>query len=689
MLDSPDNSRRPAPALPSGANDGEPGGLMFMTEAWIFQLSRIKRQLESGWHDCLRLVEGFKQHVEDSIRERRGFSRLPDGEILKSLQRFCPDLYSVITDTLFRLIPIVQPDDCARHERLNFYFWPGYHSYLANKRIFINKDAWNFGVGVCGGVGEEIIEHYEDCSQARWYHYLVRKRNESEILPGNVHQWLRFQKPSLWLTGNAQESAKEPRGFVNSLTATTAPFDEVGRKLFKEEQELFEDNHVLFLDSCRRGTEEWGELYAWFVNQYRTDEDWTFPDRWGKPVESEARLRALRCKMHAVWLHAVFCDSKPEWLDGFISELLSDADAQPAGKALQQGLKDGVAADWQDATHARPHFSCWSYLSLHSSLAPLAFSDYDPPPSPDELLKRVVNSRTLGSAELLSSVTLRPIYFSIVRPWISEVYGLVRNAEISILLQNHKLEARKAELAGPYWAHELMKLTDEGLSTVLRNAADTSPAAVNSRRFVLHSIRMLGSLAYAFTGPAFSGERGTEVQRDEFLAPLRELYERGSLIEALRHVVQQTYENVCYGRGGRVAFSGDASAGWKPEQLSYKEQCSCFLLVSEMVRNYCESEEDDCIATWEAFVNDSLLTVKLVGTTRSQRNPSSMTLARLNVFLRALDIGKADVEWNKEQGMCAYTVEVNLSRRGAVTTGEKEQTAPGLADSSQKSRTVK
>lgn len=634
-----------------------------MSEPWIVQFSEINRWLEAGWHKCLRLVEDFIRRTEDSIRERMGFSRLPDEDVVKSLHGFCPELYREISDTLFRLIPLVQPDDCARHQQLNFYFWPGYHSYLANKRIFIKSGAWNFGAGISGNAEAGPLHYYRDCSQARWYHYLVRKRNESEVIPGDVHQWLRFQQYPL-RSADVNEATGRTRKLLNSLSATTGAIN-------AEEQELFEGHEALHLDARQQSTKTWGARYAKFINLCRADEGWTFPDRWGKPPETEARLRSLRCNMHAVWLHSVFCNSKPEWLDGFLRQLLGNAETRLAGAALQRGLEDPVAADWGDAALGRPNFSCWSYLSLHASLSPTRFSVYEPLPDADLARKRAIISQTLGSAELLSSVPLRPRYFSLVRPWISEIYALVRNAEISILLQNHKLEARKAELAGPYWAHELMKLTDEGLSTALRDAADTSPAAVSNRRFVLHSIRMVGSLAYAFTGPVFSGEQGAERQKDEFLEPLRELYEKGSLLEALRYVAEQTYENICYGHGGRVIFTGGAATDWKPDRLRYECHRSCFLLVSEMVRNYCENEGDKCIATWEASVKDRSLTVRLIGTTNSQRNPSSMTLARLNVFLHALDIGKANVEWNKEQGLCAYTVEVDLSTGGASPAGEK------------------
>lgn len=630
-----------------------------MATEWVLQFSKIQSRLEEGSKECLKLARNFTRQAEETIRNRAGFSSLPGEEILNHLQQLCPALYQVIGDVLLGLIPLLQPEDCAKQKQMNFYFWPGYHSYLANRRVFLKEKTWNFGVGVFRDLDAEL-HYYRDCSQARWYHYLIADRNSG---PGDVHQWLRYQQQPRFSPG-VTPSVEDSRKFVNSLTATTKAID-------LEEQQLFEGNEVLPLKDYSQDTWEWGEQYAEFINQYRVDKSWIFPDRWNA-VDQEARLRSLRCKMHSVWLHSVFCDRKPQWLDSFIQELLSNTETEPAGLALQQALHDKVADDWGDAAHKRPSFTCWSYLSLHASLAPSVSSMHESRHQPAEEQQRAIARQSLGSAEILSSIPLRPRYFSIVRSWISEVYGLVRNAEISILLENHKLEARKSDLAGPYWAHELMKLSDEGLSTAYRDLADIRPNALSNMKFVLHSIRMLSSLAYLFTGPIFIGTEGATKQREEFLKPLRQLYKERRLVETLRYVAEQTYRHLCSGNAPHVIFAGYTSAKREPENPHFEEYRSCFLIVSEMIRNYCDSERDTCSGTWNAIVSDDALTVTLTGTTHAQRNPASMTLARLNAFLRTLDIGSANVEWDKDEGMCEYRIEVNLATANLIPTEGSE-----------------
>jgi hypothetical protein len=146
-------------------------------------------------------------------------------------------------------------------------------------------------------------------------------------------------------------------------------------------------------------------------------------------------------------------------------------------------------------------------------------------------------------------------------------------------------------------------------------------------------------------------------------------------LASLRYVSKQIYESIWYEQSGRVVFLESEPASSDFGSLKEEEHCSCFLLVAEMIRNYCEYEEDDCIATWSAQLMDNVLTIKLLGPTNAQRNPASMTLARLNVFLNALGVGKAGVDWDKEQKMCAYTVEVDLSP-GSVGPANVKEIAP-------------
>jgi hypothetical protein len=425
-----------------------------MTAALIRQVSKINSLLEEGTQECLALITKLQNQVETSIRDQVASQVLSKEDILRYLQEFSPELYRIIGDTLFRLILLMQPADCEEQEQINFYFWPGYHSYVADKRIFVQEGHWNLGVGICGDSNAEKLEHYRDCSQARWYHYLINPRNKSEVTPGDVHQWLRLQRPRF---------SEGSHSFINSLTVTTKLID-------PDEQKMYQGHKVRHLATDPQNTEVWGEQFSEFVNNLGSVEDksWTFPDRRGATGNRQAHLRDVRSKLTSVWIHAAFCDNKPKWLDDFIQELLSEEETLPVGRALQSALNDSVAVDWGDASRGRPRFNCWSNLSLHAWLAPSRAPMLEPTAPSGDSQQRTQASQTVGSAEFLSSVPLHPSYFAIVRQWVSSIYGMVRNAEISILFHNQQIGVHEAVLAGPYWAHELKKLIDQSSSTLLR-----------------------------------------------------------------------------------------------------------------------------------------------------------------------------------------------------------------------------
>jgi hypothetical protein len=634
-----------------------------MISALDHRIREIDSVLEQGFLKCLDHTLRLQREVEISFHDRTAFRSLSKREIVRHLSGLCSRVYEIIGDTLFHLIPLFHTAENEEENQINFYFWPGYHSYVANKRIFIrengNGGSWNFGVGICKYPHTEELNYYKDCSQARWFHYLIGPRNASKITPGDIHRWLMLQRPRIQNGQSpSQRGNTERHDLVSSLIVTTQPAG-------SNEQNIFTDHQVLNLSKQVRSSESWGELLSNAVNNMGIVEDdgWVFPDPGTDVNNQQFRWRAVRSKMQAIWLHAAFCDHEPQWLNGFINELLSEKETQLAGEALKLALKDSVAADWGDARRGLPRFCNWINLSLHPWPAPGLPPMLDLLPRAPGHPQWTLASQTVGSAAFLSSVPLHSSYVAVVRRWVTTVYGMIRSAEISILFHHYQVEVNSAAmLAGPYFAHELKKLIDEGLSTVLREVTDTSSKSINTKRFVLYSLRTLGNLAYGFTNAVLSRDKAAiKKEKEEFLEPLRTLYQNGLLEAALRQVAEQVYESVRQESGGRVAFPEMDPTNLTFGCLDEPQHCSCFLLVVEMIRNYCKYEPNDCTANWETHLGEGSLIIKLEGPSRAQRNPASMTFAWLDVFLHALGIGKAMVNWDKERGSCAYSVEVILS----------------------------
>ena len=314
-----------------------------------YDFCKIDDILERGFQNCLEHTLRLQEKVEDSLHSSAAFKSLSKPDIVVELGSLCSEVYKIIGQTLFRLIPMFQ-DVQGQPGVINFYFWPGYHSYLANRRIFIHErvdgEEWNFGVGICGNPEASNPEYYKDSSQARWYQYLVGPRNRSHITPGDVHRWLLMQEP---------RSNDEPQ---KSLTVTTA--------------NLISDSSVLSLYAHLNSTEFWGHLFSNAVNEMGVTKDrsWTFPDSEPGVNDRDIARRQACSKMTSVWLHAVFLNRAPAWLDSFVQELAGNKETEEAAQALKRGSADAVASNWGDASQDRPQLKDWTYLSLYAWPAP-------------------------------------------------------------------------------------------------------------------------------------------------------------------------------------------------------------------------------------------------------------------------------------------------------------------------------
>lgn len=601
-------------------------------------LEQAHALLERGFQECLALTATLQRGHREIVGRRLG-SKLTEDEIVDELNRFSKDLYEVMARTLFRLIGMLQPEDCSPNRPVNLYFWPGYHCYLADKRIFIRDPDWNLGVGFVGIPPTDIQQadtfvQYDDCSQARWYQYLIKRRKDSAIAPIDIHRWLL-----------KRTAAKHVNSLADSLTVTTTQLPHTCETSGK----------YLYLSESS-GTAGWGEQLTAFV-QKGVQPAAEFVDAQGtKRTGNEAVfLRQAKAKLQSLWLHSAFCSSEPPWLQAFIKELASYEDTQPVSDSLLEGLEDNIASDWSDSRTGRPPFCSWINISLRPWLDPEEGSIFKDESATDR--RPQLAKKTVGSAAFLSSIPLRPGYVAFVRSWVSEVYNTIRNVEMSILFHNKELGRREAMMAGPYFAHEIQKIVDEGLATAQRDFADDSEEAARARRFVLYSIRTLCNLAYSFTNAMMSQDpEAMQKVRDDLVKPLQQLRVNRALLYNLTRIAEETYQSIKQ-QNGRINFPDTG----EPQITATAEQHgACFLLISEMLRNYCQSQPLDSVAEFRTRFHNDTLTIELEGPTRAQRNAKSMTFTRLHGFLHTLGIGEASSEWDKKAGMYKFTVKVSF-----------------------------
>jgi hypothetical protein len=362
-------------------------------------------------------------------------------------------------------------------------------------------------------------------------------------------------------------------------------------------------------------------------------------------------------KLQSLWLHSAFCDFEPPWLSAFIEELRTCPEASGLSSSLEEALTDDRATNWGDHSTHRPLFTTWVNLSLSAWLDPRNIAmDVDEQPRRS---KRNLASKTVGSAAFLSSMPLRPRYFALAKSWISEVYNAVRNAEIAMLLHNRELRISEANLAGPYFAHEIQTVVDQALATAQRDFANNSEEAVERRRFVLYSIRTLCILAYSFTKVISVDGRMTEEAEETLLRPLQDLRNDKVLISDVINIAEKIYQSVRSKQGGTITFPETPSSKIFANELQHG---ACFLLTVELLRNYCQSKASGPPATFRAWLenDENILNIELEGSTGAGRNPRSMSLARLDQFLRVLGFGKTTFDWDNKAHTFKATVQVDL-----------------------------
>jgi len=599
------------------------------------RMVEVQDLLEDGLQRCVALTRQLMRSLEQKATGELAFRLVTDDELLEELTRVARELYKVIAKTLFRLIEKLQPEDCADSQAINFYFWPGYHSVLIKQRIFYRQyeyaDEWNFGVGICGRPGDKPRIYHDSC-QARLFHFLIKHRKKSKIVPLDIHQ--------LALRRVAEDHDDDLPRFI---VVTNKPIPAGGSR--KNFCQLKSD----------QSTENWGKQFASFVwnNKVLGRLLNTQPST---NTETSLFERQSQNKLQSLWFHSAFSNMNPSWLSSFLEDLKANPAGNPVYLSLRDALADKIASDWGDGSEHRPLFSTWVILSLSSWLDP---RDILITEETKRDKKPHLASKTVGSAAFLSSVPLSPLYLTFAKNWVSEVYNAIRNTEMAMLVHNQQNGMKEAFAAGPYFAHEIQTLVDRALPTVQESVDDDHEETIRRRRFVLYSMRTLCTLAYSFTNVvAFPDEFTIKEEAEKLLEHLRKLRYKGVLECDLTAIAIETYENLKLKDGGKIFFCN------LPQSYEISandiQRGACFLLVVELIRNYCSSKQSGPTAKFLASFEGDTLVVELKGSTNAQRKPTSMSFARLDLFLRFLRVGRAHIEWCQEFHTFTSTVRVNL-----------------------------
>lgn len=610
------------------------------------RIARIQRILDRGFQKCF----------EDAEAMISAFSSQDPGDIDfdSQIRETTKKLYEHMLEAMFRVLPLVQPDDCPKGKEVNLYFWPGFKSYFTNRRSFYpygapGKRPEDVGIGRSADPNldpQDWNDHYSICSHARWYGYATTRPKEMNYFPGSLYRWFNDQIPRV--TDNRHD-------LIQSLAVTVDP------QFTQDEDIAFQ---VLQLDPTEMAfrSVEWGPQLANRVNTmapYVADPNYKFPDRKDRSgmqdVDNDERYRPVRCMLLALWMHACFASEAPAWLLDLERELAA-ANLTGVLEQLKASRSDPYAMDWGDRTIGRPQFTTWTTISLHWMLTP----------PPADLLgvrqsgadKKGVVRQMIGSATFTSSVPLRKDFIALVRPWIRSIYGMMRNAEISTHLRQQRAE--QLMRAGTWLSHELTKLLKTCYPNVRKQMKSADPACIADRQAAWDLITQFADITNLWAkANTLRDPASRDALRERFLQPLHELRNAGRLQPSLRSVAAAFYES---SQHEALSIPELEEPGEAPE-LTNGQRSVCFLLVSEMIGNFCRHERNQS-AAWSVEVGEDRLMITLVAGTSLRERPSSWTFAYIDEFLNNTELGSAKVRLVDKK--LTWLVSVNLGTKEAV-----------------------
>jgi hypothetical protein len=621
-------------------------------------VAELQQILDRGFRRCRALAEDMQEGLQKDYPDRLELLYIGQDNLKPIIRPWVNNFYQTMTQTIFEVLRLLQPKDFAGGKNVNFYFLPGYHSYLISKRIFYQEESSgpagtsykSFGVGLCGGP-EGRAEEYHDCCHARWYHYATTPpRPQRDFLPASTYHWFAYQQPTL--------TEGDRHDLVASITFSTIES--------AAEEPRFPEHKLLNLSGLTEDSWEWGTKVAEMLNDmpYKLHPTWEFPDRGDRKhvispeynAEREEELRDIRRLLISLWMHSVFKSEPPGWWDRLTGEL-DKLELTSMSDAIRQALEDKVACDWGDRRSGRPGFRTWTTINLHPLIAPPPAPLYGPRYHAASAQEASATYRqTIGWATMFCSAPLDFPFISVVRQWIRTVYSMLRSTEVTVLLTNRAPHIRAAQMARAL-SHDSHKFMDETVNAVLRHINDNDPDVTAYRTHVIYTLRALTTFMFMICNAAPHPDK-VRAEADKLRESLRMESER--LVATIYKVAADVQ---LYRTGTREGINATVAIPAQPllegRAIEAPAYAYCILLIGEMVRNYCNHGPKDGEARLSATANGERLDIVLEGP--AENRPASENFAILHNLLETLELGEAKVE--RVEGAYRWRVTVLLSRQ--------------------------
>jgi hypothetical protein len=322
-----------------------------------------------------------------------------------------------------------------KRHNLNFYFWPGYVSILADEessRITLSQGSVSCGQGF--RITNQPLERigYLPSSTSTWYARVLTPEADAStnganfFVPGGTHNWV--SAGSLAINSNAKRETL----FILEIC--------VARKY------AFDSRSGIIRIHLKAGDwENWGQK----IGEYLNDSDKVHSDSavsWPHPIPPDGTMsgeevqvvKEVREKLYSIWLAATFdsgwARSHREWLLAFSKRLTGEYTNRTGGGIDFSPLAKRLVQDVEQEGGS-PEFRCWYTLPLESAVH---MSDA---------------WRELGSAMILSSCELPAAYLHVAASWVTRIYLSLRYFENATLLD----QARKNQMEMVF-AHEIKQI---------------------------------------------------------------------------------------------------------------------------------------------------------------------------------------------------------------------------------------
>ncbi len=614
-----------------------------MKDRQVASIVTVQGVLDQGFRECLEAARKMHEQIKERFATRIERLASHEDELKDLVLPWINPLYTTMAWTMFRVLALMQPESFKSGD-VNFYFLPGYHSCLAHRRLFYSQQVCvgdsfilrNFGVGFSGDpLKSTHIDPYHDCCQARWYTLATTKPKDGDFRPGSPYIWYAYQQPTC---------SEDIYDLIASFTFSTAAQN--------RNSNGFPEHKILQLEKGR--SNEWGDRVAKLLNDipYKSYPEWVFPDRYDRSnepdydAEREVRLRRARHLLISLWMHSVFEKKQPKWWSKLIDELKKN-ELDDVIKAVSVAKDDPVAGNWGDGAK-RPQFNTWTTLSMHRLAAP--------PPAPllqptetstSKFLDAETYLQTVGWATMLSSVPLGLPFISVIRPWIRMIYGMLRSAEVNVLLQD-RLPLHQAAQAARIISHDMHKFMQEPVMTLVEEVTASDPEKVDYRRFILLLLKAQGEFAYAVCHAATDSTK-VKALRAEILESLRSVGDK--LPDYLFQVATEVQRFRSYKDAGYF------TSEWTDDratEIPIETYVNCLLLIGEVIRNHRQhgkgTEAKLTITQGDCLV----ITLEVQG-----EREAGLSFGLLDNALKTLDLGSA--KFSKSDTQSRWIIKVYFS----------------------------